>query len=83
MSTLNTPKQGLVIREDREDGYETGGLVYFHFEGKRMVAVIRDRSEFDKHLRLGTSLQSYADTLVSDEAYGAGLALRDLLPKKP
>ena len=64
-------------------GYETGGLVYFTFEGKEMVAVIRDRSEFDKHLKRGTSLQSYANTVVSDKAYGAALAIVDLIPKGP
>ena len=64
------------------DGYETGCLLYFRFEGREMVAIIRDRAEFDKHLKLGTSLQSYANTLVTDEAYGAALAIEKLIPEK-
>jgi hypothetical protein len=66
-----------------QDGYEQGGLLYFRFEGREMVAIIRDRSEFDKHLKLGTQLQGYVNTLVSDKAYGAALEIEKLIPEKP
>jgi hypothetical protein len=64
-------------------GYEQGGLLYFTFEGQEMVAVVRERCEFDKHRAGGTSLQTYCNTLVSDRAYGAVLAIEQLIPKEP
>ena len=73
--------QGL-IKYEFQDGYETGGLLYFRFEGREMVAVIRERSQFDQHQQCGTSLQGYIDTNVSNEVYGAGLALDELIPVK-
>ena len=48
-----------------------------------MVAVVRERCEFDNHRKQGTSLQTYCNTLVSDRAYGAALAIEDLIPKEP
>ena len=48
-----------------------------------MVAVVRERSEFDKHRTGGTALQTYCNTLVSDRAYGAALAIEELIPKEP
>jgi hypothetical protein len=47
-----------------------------------MVAIIRDRAEFDKHLERGTSLHDYANTEVSDKAYGAALEIERLIPNK-
>lgn len=44
--------------------------------------MIRERSEFDKHVRQGTSLDRYINTLVSYEAYGAALAINELIPEK-
>jgi len=64
------------------DGYEQGGLLYFHFENRLMVAVIRERSEFDKHRVEGTSLQGYIDTAVSSPVYGAALAIEALIEEK-
>jgi len=57
--------------------------LYFRFEGHEMVAIIRDRSEFEKHLKLGSPLQKYVNTLVSDTAYGAALEIEKLIPMKP
>jgi len=62
--------------------YETGGLLYFQFEGKEMVAIIRDRTEFDSHLKRGTTLEKYVDAPVSWKAYGAALVLEELIPEK-
>jgi len=82
MST-DKPNVKDLFRYEIADGYETGGLLYFRFEDKEMVAIIRDRAEFDKHLQDGITLQDYADTAVSWEAYGAALVLEELIPKKP
>ena len=64
-------------------GYEQGGLLYFTFEGREMVAVVRERSDFDRHRKRGTSLQAYCDSLVSDRVYGAALEIERLIPKEP
>jgi len=64
-------------------GYEQGGLLYFTFEGQEMVAVVRERREFDKHRERGTSLQAYCNTPVSYSAHGAVLAIEELIPKEP
>jgi len=77
----NKRAEGL-IKHELHDGYESGGLVYFRFKNREMVAVIRDRSQFDEHRERGTSLQDYIDTAVSHEAYGAGLAIDELIPEK-
>ena len=71
---------GPIIRSISQ-GYEQGGLVYFTFEDREMVAIVRDRAEFDKHRERGTALQAYCNSLVSDKAYGAALALEELIPK--
>ena len=63
-------------------GYEQGGLLYFSFDGREMVAIVRDRAEFDSHRERGTSLQAYCDSLVSTGAYGAAPALEELIPKE-
>ncbi len=83
MSTGKTTKAtGPTVRPGFQ-GYEAGGLLYFTFEGQEMVAVVRERCEFDNHRKQGTSLQTYCNTLVSDRAYGAALAIEDLIPKEP
>lgn len=81
--TTNAKDKSDLFRYESVDGYETGGLLYFRFEGREMVAVIRDRSEFDKHLARGTSLEGYLNTAVSDKAYGAALVIEKLIPEKP
>jgi hypothetical protein len=83
MAFLNPPKEEDLFRYEDADGYETGGLVYFRFEGKEILAIIRDRSVFDKHLKDRSTLQSYANSLVSDEAYGAALLLEKMIPVEP
>jgi hypothetical protein len=64
-------------------GYEQGGLLYFTFEGQEMVAVVRERREFDKHRERGTPLQTYCNTPVSYRVWGAALAIEELIPKEP
>src|SRR3989442_826888 len=44
-------------------GYEQGGLLYFTFEDTEMVAIVRDRAEFDKHRESGTALQAYCQAV--------------------
>jgi len=79
----NTSKPtGLTIRPILQ-GYEQGGLLYFTFEGREMVAVVRERSDFDRHRERGTSLQAYCNSLVSDRVYGATLEIEELIPKEP
>jgi len=63
-------------------GYEQGGLLYFTFEGQEMVDVVRERCEFDMHREGGTSLQAYCNTRVSPKAYGAALAIEELIHKE-
>ena len=48
-----------------------------------MVAVVRERSDFDRHRERGTSLQAYCNSLVSDRVYGATLEIEELIPKEP
>lgn len=85
---LISPKKGKPERDQsllryEVDGYEQGGLLYFRVEGKEMVAVVRERKDFDKHRERGTSLQDYLNTEVGYSAYGATLELEKLVPLKP
>jgi hypothetical protein len=72
-----------LFRYEFRDGYEQGGLLYFQFEGKEMVAIVRERKDLDKQLRNRVSLETYLNSLVSDSAYGAALELEKLIPSKP
>ncbi|HXJ94946.1 MAG TPA: hypothetical protein VMT20_19060 [Terriglobia bacterium] len=83
VSSGKTPKATGPTVRPMFQGYEQGGLLYFTFEGQEMVAVVRERCEFDKHRERGTSLQAYCNTSVSDKAYGAALAIEELIPKEP
>lgn len=80
MST--TTRSAELFRYEIVDGYEQGGLLYFRFEGREMVAVIRERADFDQHLKRGTSLQGYCNSIVTPEAYGAAKEIEKLIPKK-
>lgn len=69
----------LTIDPDRDDGYEQGGLLYFRIKGKPCVAIIRERSSFDKHLKTGRSVLDYANSAVSPLALEAVNALEILI----
>ena len=71
-----------LFRYEIVDGYDHGGLLYFRFDGKEMVAVVRERPDFDQHRHDGTPLPSYVNTEVGPSAYGASLALEQLIPEK-
>jgi hypothetical protein len=77
--------KGLAIRVDSDggspDGYEQGGLVYFTMDGKEMVLVVRERLVFDRHVRGGTTVREYVNTLPSDRTYAAAKAIEGLLPR--
>jgi hypothetical protein len=79
----NLPKSTGPTIHPISQGYEQGGLLYFTFEDREMVAVVRERSEFDKQREHGRSLQAYCNSLVSARVYAAVLALEDLIPKEP
>lgn len=74
--------QGL-SRIGSQDGYEQGGLVYFRMNGKEMVLVVRERRDFDKMLKDGTTLQQYCNSLVTPVAYDAAEAIVALIPEAP
>jgi len=49
MSVIEHPEFGPNIYRDDQDGYETGNLLHFHFGDREMVAIVRDRSQFEAH----------------------------------
>ena len=81
--SIPAPNHSLqLFRYEIQDGYEQGGLLYFRFEGKQMVAVIRERADFDRHRKSNRTLQEYCNSLVSDAAYGAALEIEKLIPER-
>ena len=56
-------------------------MLYFEFEGREMVLIVREWKDFDRCRKAGHSLQQYCDSPVSDSAYGAVLALKEMIPK--
>jgi hypothetical protein len=82
MTFINPPKEEDLFRYEGDDGYESGGLIYFRFAGKELVALIRERSVFDKYRKDGSTLAEYANSDVSHEVYGAGLVLEKKIPKR-
>ena len=81
MSANREDAAGL-FRYRLSDGYDQGGLLYFRFENREMVAVIRGRGDFEKQLESGTSLQDYVASPVYDQVFGAALGLEALIPEK-
>jgi hypothetical protein len=81
MALMPTPLPRGLSRIEFQDGYEQGGLVYFRMNGKEMVLVLRERQEFDRALKNGTSLQDYCNSTLSHVAYDAARSIEALIPK--
>jgi hypothetical protein len=65
------------------DTYEPQGVLYFHFKGKRMVAIVREQAEFDEPIGSGDSLDGYAGRRsASIIAIEASRELFDLIPRR-
>lgn len=74
-----TGKEGLV-RSDL-DTYEIPGVLYFHFNGRQMVAIVREQAEFDRRIGDGDSLDGYANKCMpSRVAIEAATTLFELIP---
>ena len=80
MTIADAAREDALFRYEGPDGYEPGGLLLFRFDGKEMVAIIRERSVFEEHRKNGSTLAEYASSNVSQQVDGAGLVLEKKIP---
>ena len=65
-----------------DDAYEPQAVLYFHFKGRQMVAIVRAQSEFDEPIANGDSLDGHAARQnVSPITIEASKQLFSLIPK--
>jgi hypothetical protein len=82
MTSVQPRKEDNLFRYEGADGYEPAGLIHFRFEGKEMVALIRERALFEEFRRKGSTLAEFANSDVSPQVYGAGVVLEKKIPMR-